>query len=95
MSEQQTEQPQPSPLDGWDSAQIVSRFLPDPTGGPFNSIAEAQARGHDTVNPVTGSFQVAVVVDGHPVVIVEEQASQVKHLVNASKQASGQNQGGS
>lgn len=87
MSEQQSETPVPSPLDGWDQLQVVGRHLPDPNGGPFKTITEAQAAGHDTINPVTGSYQIAVVIDGHPVVVLEEQAAQVQHLTDAAKAA--------
>lgn len=94
MSEQQTETPTPSPLDGWTQLQVVGKHLPDPNGGPFKTISEAQARGHDTLNPVTGTYQIAVVIDGHPVVVLEEQAAQVGHLTDAAKQAFEQGQQG-
>lgn len=87
MSETEPETPAPSALDGWDEINVVGRFVPAPDVGPFANISEAQAAGYDVLNPVTGSYQVAVVVDGAPVVIVEEQAAHVRHLLDAAKAA--------
>ena len=85
MSENATETPAPSPLDGWTDAKLVVKFVPADGVGPFSTINEAQAAGYDVINPVTGAFVVAVVVDGAPVAIIEEQAAHVRHLVDAAK----------
>lgn len=71
--------------DGYDQLQLVGRHVPDANGGPFKTIQEAQAAGHDTINPVTGVYQVGVLVDGVFVPIMEDAAARFQHHVDAAK----------
>ena len=89
MSEQQNEtQPtQPTQSDpGYETLTVAGRHVPDANGGPFKSIQDAQAAGHDTVNPTTGTYQIGVVKESHFVPIIEDAAARFVHFLEAAKQ---------
>lgn len=69
-----------------DNLSVVGRHVPDPSGGPFQTMQEAQAAGHDTLNPVTGMYEIGVVVDGAFVPIISEKASLVFDRIDAARQ---------
>lgn len=71
--------------DTYDKLQLVGRHVPDPNGGPFASMQEAQAAGHDSINPLTGVYQIGVIVDGGFVVLLEESAGRFFHLADQAK----------
>lgn len=73
--------------DGYDKLKIVGRHIPDDNSGPFNSMAEAVARGHDTLNPTTGVYQIGVVLDGGFVPIYEDHAAHFYAVRDADKKA--------
>lgn len=70
----------------YDTLQLVGRHLPADNSGPFKTAQEAQTAGYDTLNPVTGVYQIGVLVDGGFVPIIEEQAAHYFHLVGVAKQ---------
>ena len=71
----------------YDTLQLVGRHVPDEGSGPFKNMAEATAAGHDTINPVTGVYQVGVLVDGAFVTLFEESAGRFHNLVEVAKAA--------
>jgi hypothetical protein len=71
----------------YDKLNLVGRHVPDENGGPFNTMAEANARGHDSLNPTTGYYQIGVVLDGGFVPIYEDHASHFYAVRDASKKA--------
>ncbi len=71
----------------YDTLKLVGRHVPDENSGPFNSMAEAVARGHDTLNPTTGYYQIGVVLDGGFVPIYEDHASHFYAVRDADKKA--------
>lgn len=70
----------------YDTLQIVGRHIPDDNSGPFQSMAEAVARGHDTLSPTTGVYQVGFLKDGDFVPFYEDSAAHVfEQLANSKK----------
>lgn len=70
----------------YDKLKLVGRHVPADNSGPFNSMAEALARGHDTLNPTTGVYQVGFLRDGDFVPFYEDAAAHVfEQLANAKK----------
>lgn len=57
--------------------QLVGRHVPDPGGGPFENMNQAAAAGHDVLNPVTGMYEIGVVIEGAFVPLIAEKASLV------------------
>ena len=55
--------------------KVVGRHVPDPNGGPFDNAQHAQAAGHDTLNPVTGTYEIGVLIEGAFVPLISEKAS--------------------
>ena len=78
-------QEQPQTDKGYESVSLGIRHLPADNSGPFNTIAEAQAAGHDTLNPTTGVVQVGVIHEGQFVPIIEDAAARFFHLRDAEK----------
>jgi len=68
-----------------DNLTVVGRHVPDSNSGPFENAQAAQAAGHDTLNPVTGMYQIGVVIDGAFVPIITEKASQVFDAIELGK----------
>lgn len=79
----------------YDSLQLVGRHVPAENSGPFKHMGEAHAAGHDTLEPVTGTYEIGVLVDGAFVVIFEEAAGRFYNLVDVAKgkQPQGESQG--
>lgn len=71
----------------YDKLKLVGRHVPDDNSGPFNSMAEALSRGHDTLNPTTGVYQIGFVLDGGFVPFYEDHASHVFAVRDADKKA--------
>ena len=69
-----------------DKLKVVGRHVPDANGGPFNNAQEAQAAGHDTLNPVTGMYEIGVEIDGAFVPLLTEKASTVFDAIELAKQ---------
>lgn len=69
-----------------DNLTVVGRHVPDPGGGPFQNMQEAMAAGHDTLSPVTGTYQIGVVIDGGFVPLLTEKASLVFDAIDLAKQ---------
>jgi hypothetical protein len=57
--------------------QVVGRHVPDANSGPFTDAQEAQLAGYDTLNPVTGTYEIGVLIEGAFVPIISEKASLV------------------
>lgn len=66
--------------------ELVGRHIPDQGSGPFNNMSEAQAAGYDTVNPVTGMYEIGAVIDGVFVPIIAEKASLIFDRIQVGKQ---------
>jgi|ERR1041385_9142398 hypothetical protein len=70
--------------------QLVGRHVPDANSGPFSNAQEAQAAGHDTLNPVTGVYQFGAMIDGAFVPLLTVKASEVFDAVQLGKQQASQ-----
>ena len=71
-----------------ENLQIVGRHVPDPNSGPFDNAQQASAMGYDTLNPVTGTYEIGVVIEGAFVPLISEKASLVfDRIDNAAQQA--------
>lgn len=68
-----------------DNLTVAGRHLPDPSGGPFNSMQEAQAAGHDVKDPVTGTYEIGVVIEGAFVPLISEKASLVFDRIDTAR----------
>lgn len=68
--------------------ELVGVHVPDANSGPFSDAQQAQAAGYDTLNPVTGTYQIGVVIEGAFVPLISEKASLVfdKIALAASQQ---------
>lgn len=66
---------------------LAARYVAGPNGGPFTSMQDAVAAGHDTLNPETGTYQVGVVDDGVFIPIYEDAAAHIFGLIAAGKAA--------
>jgi hypothetical protein len=64
--------------------QIVGRHVPDANSGPFTDAQTAQKAGYDTLNPVTGTYEIGVVIEGAFVPLIAEKASLVFDRINAA-----------
>lgn len=69
-----------------DNLTIVGRHVPDPSGGPFTNMQDAQAAGHDTINPVTGTYEIGAMIEGAFVPLISEKASLVFDRISAARQ---------
>lgn len=67
--------------------QVVGRHVPEEGGGPFDNMQQAQAAGHDTLNPTTGMYEIGVLIEGAFVPLVTEKASLVFDKIEQAKQA--------
>lgn len=70
--------------------QIVGRHVPDPNGGPFENAQQAQSAGYDTMNPVTGTYEIGVEIEGAFVPIVSEKASLIFDRIDVAKEQAAQ-----
>ena len=70
----------------YENLSVAARHVPDPSGGPFQNMAEAAAAGHDVINPVTGTFEVGVIIEGAFVPLISEKASLVFDRIDLAKQ---------
>lgn len=68
-----------------DNITLAAKHVPDPGGGPFDTIQQAIAAGHDTLNPITGTVQIGIVVDGAFVPFYSEKASLVNARIKQAK----------
>ena len=66
--------------------KIVGRHVPEPGGGPFTDAQEAAKAGYDTLNPVTGTYQIGVEIEGAFVPLISEKASLVFDKIDLAKQ---------
>lgn len=66
--------------------QLVGRHVPDENAGPFDNAQQAQAMGYDTLNPVTGTYEIGVVIEGAFVPMISEKASLVFDRIDVAKQ---------
>ena len=71
-----------------DKLQVVGRHVPDPNGGPFDNAQHAQTAGYDTLNPVTGTYEIGVLVEGAFVPLISEKASLIFDRIEVAKQES-------
>lgn len=69
------------------SLQVVGRHVPDENAGPFDNAQQAQAAGYDTLEPVTGTYEIGVVIEGAFVPLISEKASLVFDRIDVAKQA--------
>lgn len=70
--------------------QLVGRHVPDPNAGPFDNAQQAQAAGYDTMNPVTGTYEIGAVIEGAFVPLISEKASLVFDRIDVAKQQAAQ-----
>lgn len=66
--------------------QLVGRHVPDEGSGPFENAQQAQVAGYDTMNPVTGTYEIGVVVEGAFVPLISEKASLIFDRIDVAKQ---------
>jgi len=76
-----------------DNLTVAGRHVPEPGSGPFQNAQEAQAAGYDTVAPVTGMYEIGIVVDGAFVPLISEKASLVFDRIALAKQNAQAEQG--
>ena len=69
---------------------LQARLVPGDNGGPFKTMQEANAAGHDTLTPVTGTYRVGVVDQGAFIPFFEAAASDVLAAVERAKEAAGE-----
>lgn len=68
--------------------QLVGRHVPDPMVNKDGNKVSPQELGYDTLNPVTGTYEIGVVIEGAFVPLISEKASLVfDRIDNASQQA--------
>jgi hypothetical protein len=72
--------------------QLVGRHVPDPNAGPFDNAQQAQSAGYDTMNPVTGTYEIGVRIEGAFVPLISEKASLIFDRIEVAKQAQSQEQ---
>lgn len=75
-----------------DNLTLVGRHVPETPDGGFANMQEAQAAGHDTLNPVTGMYEIGVVIDGAFVPIFADKASLVFDRIDLAKRQAAQQQ---
>lgn len=68
-----------------DNLTLTAIHAPEPNGGPFTSIQDALAHGYDTMNPVTGTIQIGVTIDGAFIPLFVEKASLVHDAIELAK----------
>lgn len=66
---------------------LTARYVPGDNGGPFTTMQDAVAAGHDTLNPETGTYQVGIVDEGVFIPIYEDAAAHIFGLIAAGKAA--------
>lgn len=71
---------------GYDTLTLVGRHVPEPMVNAAGNPASPQELGHDTINPVTGMYEVGALIDGAFVVIFSEKASLVFDQIDLAKQ---------
>lgn len=64
--------------------KVVGRHVPDENAGPFDNAQQAQAAGYDTLNPVTGTYEIGVEIEGAFVPLISEKASLIFDKINAA-----------
>ena len=72
--------------------QLVGRHVPDANSGPFDNPQQAQAAGYDSLNPVTGTYQIGVVIEGAFVPLISEKASLIFDRIELAQQQQSQQQ---
>lgn len=70
----------------YDTLTLVGRHVPDVASGPFDNMQQAQAAGHDVLNPVTGMYEIGALIEGAFVPLVVEKASLVFDRIALAKQ---------
>lgn len=65
--------------------KIVGRHVPDEGSGPFDNAQHAQTAGYDTLNPVTGTYEIGVEIEGAFVPLISEKASLIFDRIEAAK----------
>jgi hypothetical protein len=68
-----------------ENVQFATRLVPDERGGPFKTLGEAHAAGHDTLSPTTGTRELGVVIDGAFIALYTEAEAQFQHLLERAK----------
>jgi hypothetical protein len=66
--------------------KVVGRHVPDENAGPFENAQQAQAAGYDTTHPVTGTYEIGVVIEDAFVPIISEKASLVFDRIEVAAQ---------
>jgi len=66
--------------------ELVGRHVPEPGAGPFANMNEAQAAGYDVLNPVTGTYDIGVIIDGAFIALQTDKASAVFDRIDLAKQ---------
>jgi hypothetical protein len=70
------------------SLEVVGRHVPDPAAGPFDDAQAAQAAGYDTLEPISGTYEIGVEIEGAFVPLISEKASLIFDRIEvAAKQA--------
>ena len=67
--------------------KVVGRHVPDGGAGPFKDAQEAQKAGYDTLTPVSGTYEIGVVIEGAFVPLISEKASLVFDKINQAASA--------
>jgi hypothetical protein len=69
----------------YDTLTLVGRHVPEPMLNAQGNPASPQELGHDTVNPVTGTYEIGAMIGGAFVPIITEKASLVFDAIALAK----------
>lgn len=73
--------------DSYDTLTLVGRHVPDAMVNAQGVQASPQELGYDTINPVTGTYEIGALIDGQFVPMISEKASLIFDKVQAAKDA--------
>lgn len=66
--------------------ELVGRHVPDPGAGPFDNAQQASSMGYDTLTPITGTYEIGVVIEGAFVPLISEKASLIFDRIDTAQQ---------
>lgn len=70
-----------------ENLQLVGRHVPDPLAAGFENPGQAQAAGYDTMHPVTGTYEIGVIIEGAFVPLITEKASLIFDRIELAAQS--------
>lgn len=75
-----------------DNLEIVGRHVPDAMVDAQGNPASPLALGYDTPSPVTGTYQIGVMIEGAFIPIISEKASLVFDRIDVAKHQAAEQQ---